>query len=118
ADKNVIDRSQVHMFGFSQSCALNFRFALTYPDVLKSIIGVCGSIPSDIDSNPIYKPFGAKTLYLYTGEDEFYPLEKFTAFDRRLRELLPNYRSKQYEAKHEITDEMRQDICGFFEEMI
>jgi len=110
---SIIDSSQIHMFGFSQSCALNFRFAFTYPDILKSIIGVCGGVPRDIDTNPLYKPFVAETLYLYGNEDEFYPLEKFAAFDKRLGELLPNYRSKHYEAKHEITGEMREDIREF-----
>jgi predicted esterase len=112
-NEKVIDRPQVYMFGFSQSCALNFRFAFTYPDILKGIIGVCGGIPGDLDSNPVYQPFDAKTLYLYGNDDEFYPLEKFTAFDKRLKEMLPNYHSKHYEAKHEITDEMREDIREF-----
>lgn len=38
----LIDRGQIHLFGFSQACALNFRYALTFPEVPKSVIGVCG----------------------------------------------------------------------------
>jgi phospholipase/carboxylesterase len=112
-DEQLIDRSRVFLYGFSQSSALNFRFAFTYPDVLKGIVAVCGAVPSDIETNATYKPFNAETLYLYSTDDEFYPLEKFTEFDTKLRERLPNYRSKLYEAKHEITDEMRDDIRGF-----
>lgn len=110
SNDNLIDRSQVYLFGFSQSCALNFRFAFTYPNVPAGVIGVCGGIPSDLDTNPNYKPFDARTLYLYSDDDEFYTQEKFREFDQKLQARLPNYRSKQYTAKHEITDEMRKDI--------
>ena len=116
ADKKI-DTSQIFLFGFSQACALNFRFAFTYPDVLKAIIGVCGGIPSDLDSNPVYKPFDAETFYLYGDNDEFYTQEKFCEFDTRLSGVLPNYRSKQYTAKHEITEEMREDVRRFIAEI-
>lgn len=111
--ENVIDRDQIYLYGFSQACALNFRFAFTHPDVLKGVIGVCGGIPGDLDENPIYKPFDARTFYLYGDDDEFYTQEKFAEFDAKLGARLPNYRSKHYVAKHEITDEMREDIRAF-----
>ena len=109
----VIDRSQIYLYGFSQACALNFRFAFTHPDVLAGVVGVCGGIPGDLDENPIYKPFDARTLYLYGDDDEFYSQEKFAGFDAKLKSMLPNYESKHYTAKHEITEEMREDIRRF-----
>ena len=42
--------------------------------------------------------------------------ESWEEFDKKLAEKLPNYRSKQYKAKHEITDEMREDIRQFLVE--
>ena len=113
ASDGLINRSQIYLYGFSQSCALNFRFAFTYPDVARAIVGVCGGIPGDLDTNPIYKPFAAETLYLYGDDDEFYTQEKFAGFEKKLRETLPNFESKQYNAKHEITEEMRGDIRRF-----
>ncbi len=110
AGDGLVDRRQVFLFGFSQACALNFRFAFTYPDVLTGIVGVCGGIPGDLDTNPIYKPFAAETFYLYGDDDEFYTQEQFAEFDRKLSPLLPNYRAKHYAAKHELTDEMRKDV--------
>lgn len=109
----AVDRSKVYLYGFSQACALNFRFAFTHPEVARAVIGVCGGIPGDLDTNPIYKPFDAETLYLYGDDDEFYTQEKFAAFDKKLRETLPNYSSKHYTAKHEITEEMREDMKEF-----
>ena len=110
AGDELIDRSKVFMYGFSQACALNFRFAFTYPEVLRGVIGVCGGIPGDLDTNAIYKPFSAETFYLYGDDDEFYTQEQFAAFNEKLSETLLNYRSKHYTAKHAITDEMRVDM--------
>lgn len=110
AADGIADPSRVYLFGFSQACALNFRFAFTYPEIPRGVIGVCGGIPSDLGENPLYKPSNAETLYLYGDEDEFYSEEKFAEFDSRLRAVLPNYRSKQFHAKHEITDEMRAEM--------
>lgn len=106
----LIGRSKVFMYGFSQACALDFRFAFTYPQVLRGIIGVCGGIPGDLDTNPVYTPFEAETFYLYGDDDEFYTQEQFANFNEKLCAILPNYRSKHYTAKHEITDEMRFDM--------
>jgi predicted esterase len=113
ASRSLIDPAQIYLYGFSQACALNFRFAFTHPDVLKGIVGVCGGIPGDLDTNPVYKPFSADTLYLYGDDDEFYTQEKFKEFDEKLALLLPNYGSKHYSAKHEITEDMRVDIREF-----
>lgn len=114
----LIDRSQIFMYGFSQACALNFRFAFTYPDILKGIIGVCGGIPGDLDTNEKYLPFTADTFYLYGDDDEFYTQEQFARFNEKLSATLPNFRSKHYAAKHEITEEMRTDIENWLNETI
>jgi predicted esterase len=113
AQDGVVDPARIYLFGFSQSSALNFRFAFTHPNFLKGVVAVCGAAPSDIDSNPAYKTFDAKTLYLYSTDDEFYPIEKFREFEAKLGERLPDYRSRQFDAKHEITQEMRNEIREF-----
>lgn len=115
AADGLIDPAQVFMYGFSQACALNFRFAFTYPEVLRGLVGVCGGIPGDLDRNTIYKPFAAETFYLYGDDDEFYTQEQFAEFNNKLAATLANYTSKHYAAKHEITDEMRGDTKGFLD---
>ena len=113
AARDLIDPASIYLYGFSQACALNFKFAFTFPEVLKGIVGVCGGIPGDLDTNPVYKPFDARTLYLYGDDDEFYTQEKFAEYDARLASMLPNYESKQYRATHEITEDMRENIRKF-----
>jgi predicted esterase len=118
AAEQLIDRSRVFLFGYSQASALNFRFAFTHPNILRGLIAACGGIPGDLDTNPIYQPFQAETFYLFGSDDEFYPKEKFLEFDQKLTSRLPNYRSKLYNAKHEITDEMRQDMRRFLSRLV
>lgn len=110
ADEDLIDDSKIYLYGFSQACALNFRFAFTHPGIPRGVIGVCGGIPSDLETNEIYKPTGAEVFYLYSTDDEFYSTEKYRSFDEKLKNFLPRYQSRQYEAKHEITDAMRADM--------
>ncbi|MGI8641798.1 MAG: alpha/beta hydrolase [Pyrinomonadaceae bacterium] len=110
AEKEIIDAEKVYLYGFSQACALNFRFAFTFPDVVCGVIGVCGGIPSDLETNALYNPTNADVFFLYGNDDEFYPLEKFQKFEQKLKDYLPNFQSKLYQAKHEITNEMREDV--------
>ncbi|HRI02585.1 MAG TPA: PHB depolymerase family esterase [Pyrinomonadaceae bacterium] len=118
AADDVIDRERIYMYGFSQACALNFRFAFTHPEVLSGIVGVCGGIPGDLETNEKYKPFAAETFYLYGDDDEFYTQEQFAGFNEKLAAKLPNYRSKHYTAKHEITEDMRVDIKDWLTKFI
>jgi predicted esterase len=108
--ENVIDTSRIYLFGFSQACALNFRFAFTYPTLLRGVIGISGGIPSDLETNEIYKTLAADVFYLYATGDELYPLEKYEGFKEKLKKRLDIFTSKAYDAKHEITDEMREDV--------
>ncbi len=107
---HLVDSTRVFLFGFSQACALNFRFAFTYPEKLTGIIGVCGGIPSDLETNNIYKTLDSNVFYIYSDTDEFYTIEKYEKFNETLKSRLKNYESKLYTAKHEIIDEMREDM--------
>ena len=109
-NEGLIDEKQIYLYGFSQACALNFKFAFTHPNLLRGVLGVCGGIPGDLETNEIYQPSNADVFYLYSQTDEFYPLEKFEKFDEKLKEYLNKYESKSYQATHQITEEMREDM--------
>ena len=115
ANKDLIDEKQIYLYGFSQACALNFKFAFTHPNLLRGVLGVCGGIPGDLETNEIYQPTNADIFYLYSQTDEFYPLEKFEKFDEKLKEYLNKYESKSYPATHQITEEMREDMKNWLE---
>ena len=110
AGKNLIDAEKIYLMGFSQACALNFRFAFTFPEIAKAVVGICGGIPSDLKTNSIYQPTAAPVFYQYATDDEFYAPEKYAEYVRKLKDFLPDLTAKQYDAKHEITNAMRDDI--------
>lgn len=118
SSEGIADSGKVWLYGFSQACALNFRFALTHYEAVVGVIGVSGGIPGDLDSNPNYKPTAAQTFYLFGDDDEFYTQKQFADFNRKLGSILPNYRSKHYRAKHEITDDMRADMALWLKQAI
>lgn len=113
AASETIDRERVFLLGFSQACALNFRFAFAHPNLLRGVVAISGGIPSDLETNPIYKPTNADVFYLYGDADEFYAIEKFQTFERKLKDFLPKIQTRKYSAKHEITNEMRADVKTF-----
>ena len=108
--EGIADKNKIFLLGFSQTSALNFKFAFTHPDVMRGVFGLCGGIPGDLETNEIYRETEADLFYLYGDQDKFYQLEKFQEFAARLPKFAKNFRHKQYDAKHEITPEMRADV--------
>lgn len=104
------DKNKIFLLGFSQSCALNFRFAFANPGLLAGVIGISGGIPGDWETSEIYQTLNAPVLYVYGDTDEFYQLEKFNENAEKLKLRATNLTTKPYAAKHEISAEMRAEI--------
>jgi phospholipase/carboxylesterase len=109
-DEGVADAKRVFLLGFSQTCALNYRFAFTHPDQLRGVIGICGGIPGDWETSKSYKPTAARVLHLAGTRDEFYPPSRVSDYQQRLRLRAQNVEFKSYDAAHEIVPEMREDV--------
>jgi len=105
-----IDPSRVFLLGFSQSVALNYRFAFTHPDRLKGIVGICGGIPGDWETSDGYKTTSAAVFHLNGNRDEFYTLDRVKDYERQLRSRAGDVTWKDYDAAHEIIPEMRDDV--------
>jgi phospholipase/carboxylesterase len=109
-NEGVADPSRIFLLGFSQSCALNYRFAFTHPNSLRGIVGICGGIPGDWATNPSYKRTAAAVFHIAGNVDPFYPPERVRTYEQQLRERSNRVRFKTYEAGHDFTEPMRQDI--------
>jgi phospholipase/carboxylesterase len=109
----TIDATQVFLLGFSQTCALNYRFAFTHPQVLRGVIGICGGLPGDWETSEDYKPTTAAVFHLAGANDEFYPPERVSDYEARLKLRSPNVKFKSYDAAHEIVPAMREDISAW-----
>lgn len=110
-DEGIADPNRIFLLGFSQTCALNFRFAFTHADVLRGVIGICGGLPGDWETSEAYKETRASVLYLSGERDEFYPPERVKDYEARLRRRATDVEARSYEdAGHEIVDAMRRDV--------
>lgn len=108
--EGVADASRVFLIGFSQSCALNYRFAFTHADKLRGVVGICGGIPGDWDTSELYKQTTLSVFHLTGARDEFYTPERVKDYEKQLGTRSPSVTYKSYDAAHEIIPEMRVDV--------
>ncbi|HEY5885726.1 MAG TPA: hypothetical protein VIT88_13630 [Pyrinomonadaceae bacterium] len=114
--EGIADQERLFLMGFSQSCALNYRFAFAQPGVLRGVIGICGGIPGDWETSDVYQPTEAAVFHLTGRVDEFYTPERVADYEQRLGMRAREVRFQSYEAAHEIVPEMRADIRVWLEE--
>ncbi|HLA12322.1 MAG TPA: hypothetical protein VJ023_17180 [Pyrinomonadaceae bacterium] len=113
--EGTVDRERIFLLGFSQSCALNYRFAFTYPDYLRGVIGICGGIPGDWETSEVYKPTRAAVFHLAGSRDESYTPARIADYAERLRLRAAEVDLQSYDAAHEIVPEMRTDVREWLE---
>ncbi|HEU5133026.1 MAG TPA: hypothetical protein VFT26_13015, partial [Pyrinomonadaceae bacterium] len=76
SDEGFADPSRVYLLGFSQSCAINYRFAFTHPERLRGVVGICGGLPGDWETSSTYRDAEIDVLHLAGTRDEFYTPER------------------------------------------
>jgi predicted esterase len=108
--EGVADPARIFLLGFSQSCALNYRFAFTHPERLRGVIGICGGIPGDWETSTVYRQAQIDVMHLAGTRDEFYPPERVQDYERQLKTRARSVVFKSYDAEHEIVPEMRKDV--------
>ena len=108
--RGVARRERVFLLGFSQSCALNYRFAFTHGETLRGVVGICGGMPGDWGTNPAYGETGASVLHLSGTRDEFYTPERVAPYAEELRRRARDVETRAYDAAHEFVPEMRGDV--------
>lgn len=113
--EGVADARRIFLLGFSQSCALNYRFAFTHPDVLCGVIGICGGLPGDWESGP-YKQTDAAVFHLTGERDEFYPPSRVANYAAQLRQRAKDLEFRSYDAGHEISPAMRDDLRDWLQQ--
>ncbi|HLL71262.1 MAG TPA: dienelactone hydrolase family protein [Pyrinomonadaceae bacterium] len=114
-DEGVADESRVFLLGFSQTCALNYRFAFTHAKMLCGVVGICGGMPGDWETSERYQNTEAAVLHLAGARDEFYTPERVADYAARLRQRARDVEFKSYDAAHELTPAMREDVRAWLE---
>jgi phospholipase/carboxylesterase len=106
----VADRERMFLLGFSQTCALDYRFAFTNPDRLRGVIGICGGLPGDWETSEAYRSTPAAVFHLAGEQDEFYTPARVSDYTRQLKSRASDVEFKSYQAGHEIVPAMRDDL--------
>jgi predicted esterase len=107
---HTADPKRIFLLGFSQSCALNYRFAFTHPHLLRGVIGICGGIPGDWETSDKYQSIEADVFHLAGTRDEFYTPERIQNYEQHLGTRAKSLTFKNYDAAHELTQDMRDDV--------
>jgi phospholipase/carboxylesterase len=110
------DRQKVFLLGFSQSCSLNYRFAFTYSNLLRGVIGICGGAPGDWVTSDLYAQTEAAVFHLSGERDEFYPPSRTADYGAVLRTRATDVELRSYDAGHEIVPAMRDDISEWLKQ--
>ncbi len=113
--EGIADRKRIFLLGFSQSCALNYRFAFTHPNVMRGVIGICGGMPGDWETSELYQPTKAGVFHLSGERDEYYPTLRVVGHEAQLRMRASEVEFKGYDAGHEIVQPMRDDISAWLQ---
>jgi predicted esterase len=92
----------VFLLGFSQSVALNFRFAFTHPELVSGVIGICGGIPGDWESEGKYLNSNFDVLYIAGEKDEFYSPERLKTNAKALEKRARSVDFEVFDVGHEI----------------
>lgn len=108
--EGLVDGRKIFLLGFSQTCALNYRFAFTHPSLLRGVIGMCGGLPGDWETSETYQPTNAAVFHLAGTRDEFYSPARVADYKQRLELRAQEVEFRSYDAGHEIVPEMRADV--------
>ena len=117
AGDGTADRDRIFLLGFSQTCALNYRFAFTHPDRLRGVIGICGGLPGDWETSDLYRETDAAVFHLAGEHDEFYPPARVSDYAASLSSRAGDVEFRSYDATHEITPPMRFDVREWLEKV-
>lgn len=111
-----VDPGAVFLLGYSQSVALNFRYAFTFPGRVRGIVAVAGGIPGDWDEEGKYRDAPVDVLYLAGRADEFYPPDRIEGNARALGRRKATVTVEILETGHDFPTEAMPVVRRWLEE--
>lgn len=114
-ERGVAQSGRVFLLGFSQSCALNYRFAFTHAERLRGVVGICGGLPGDWETSTLYRETTAAVLHLNGTRDDFYTPARVAGYGAQLQRRAREVEVKSYDAGHEFVPAMRGDVRAWLE---
>lgn len=116
-EEGIADVERVFLLGFSQSCALNYRFAFTHVDLLRGVVGICGGVPGDWETSESYQRTKSAVLHIAGTRDELYPPARVGQYESQLRTRAIDVEVRSYDAGHEIIPAMRENVRNWLQKL-
>ena len=110
-----ISRDRRLLAGFSQSVAMNYRFAAKCPDAIRGVIAVCGGIPSGWDDLP---PIKASILHIAARQDEYYPPGVTESYRENLRRHAEDVEFHLIDGGHRMPGNGRAIVTPWLERIL
>jgi predicted esterase len=102
------------LVGFSQPVGMNYRFAATWPNEVRGVIGICGGVPRNWEDGP-YRQVTAALLHIARREDEFYKPEVTERYAERLRLRAADVEFHMLEGGHRFPSKARPIVESWLE---
>lgn len=107
-----VDPEQIFLLGFSQGAIMNLSLAFTEPDLVKGVVAISGRTLQEVQALAKDRTYqvSPKVLLVHGIHDSKLPLFHGETSDAVLSAAKFDHEFKKYNANHEITFEMIQDI--------
>jgi len=105
------------LMGFSQSVALNYRFAAAYPDSIRGVVALCGGLPGDWEDSAAHS-ITAAVLHIATREDEYYPPSVTQLYPERLRRHASDVEFHLVDGGHSVPESTKVILAPWVERIL
>jgi phospholipase/carboxylesterase len=103
--------------GFSQSVALNYRFAATFPEAVRGVLAICGGLPGDWETGA-YLPIRAAVLHIARRADGYYSPEITERYEERLRRRADDVEFHMLEGGHQMPSGARPIVDAWVKRVV
>lgn len=113
----VVDPERVTLIGFSQGCILAYAIALSYPGLIKDVVGLSGYVNRELIQIPANADFGKLRFFVSHGNvDQVVPVEWARQAPAFIEELTIPITYKEYPVGHGVAPQNFYDFRRWMEQ--
>jgi phospholipase/carboxylesterase len=111
-----LDFGRLDLMGFSQGAAIAYSIALLFPERVRSLAALSGSLPEGAADILTKNEFSGKPIFVYHGrQDEMIPVERARQSVTMLKSLDAKVTYCESDAGHKVSKECLKAMENFFE---
>lgn len=115
ADARIASGS-AFLLAFSQAVAFNLRVALAAPEIVRGVVGICGGVPGDLQSNGEYRWGDFDVLMVGGATDEFYGPDRMQSNCKQLEPFVRSVALRTFECGHVVPRDVHPLIDDWLSE--